>query len=401
MQIYLGLKHKTYRYIFTHTHYQADNEIIGFLVYVVIVVLSICDIINFVAVKKKKMLKKIFNIKNIIFLILAFLIMMLVPKMVGLLMVLFASFVLAAALNPYVNKLQEKLSSRILAALSVLTITASVLFALILPILIMGIKEIQLLLTIMPEKITNLYKLVTEFKFYGHTFGEIFPMENIFNSSSDFAQGIVNGSINFTMELFQMLFVSLALLMFIYYILVDKEYLKNKFIEFFPPYLKQKASNILYDITSKVGNYIRAQILSMISVGVMVTIAVAILGIDYPILLGLISGICEIIPLLGPSIAIAVIIMIAYPLGFIKIAIAILLFLIIQQISNYIIRPLLFGKFMQLHPITILVAIFIAEEFFGIWGVILSPAIAATFCVLLDELYLIPINSVELENKIE
>ena len=47
---------------------------------------------------------------------------------------------------------------------------------------------------------------------------------------------------------------------------------------------------------------------------------------------------------------------------------------------------------MQLHPINILVALFIAEEFLGVWGVILSPAIAATICVLIDELYLSSIN---------
>ena len=56
---------------------------------------------------------------------------------------------------------------------------------------------------------------------------------------------------------------------------------------------------------------------------------------------------------------------------------------------------------MKLHPITIMVALFVAEEFLGVWGVILSPAIAATICVLVDELYLTPMNSKELGNTIE
>ena len=72
-----------------------------------------------------------------------------------------------------------------------------------------------------------------------------------------------------------------------YYILADKKYLKDKFIEFFPPAIKQKAANILHDITTKVGNYVRAQLLSMVAVGLMVALVAAILGIDYPILLGL------------------------------------------------------------------------------------------------------------------
>ena len=347
------------------------------------------------------MFKKLFNIKTIIFTILLVLVLFLSSKLVGLLMLLFASFVLAAALNPYVNKLESKIKNRNLASVIILIITTAIIFALILPIIIMGIKEIQLLVTILPKKAETLYKIVTEFSFYGHSLSDLVPKDNLLNSSSNIAQGILNGSINITMSVLQMIFVTLALTMFIYYIIADKTYLKNKFIEFFPPALKEKASTMLHDITSKVGNYIRAQILSMITVGVMVAIMVAILGIDYPILLGLISGICEIIPLLGPAIAVTVIVMIAFPLGALKITLAVILFLVIQQVSNYVIRPFLFGKFMKLHPITILVALFVAEEFLGVWGVILSPAIAATVCVLVDELYLAPINAKELENKIE
>lgn len=347
------------------------------------------------------MLKKFWNIKTIIFTVLTIMILLLIPKMYGLIMILFASFVLAAALNPFVNKLQEKIKNRALAA-SIIVLTSIVaLFALILPIIIMCYKEIELFVSLLPQKAANMYNFITHSKLYGHTISDLIPMDNLANASSNIAQNVFNQSINFTMAAAQAIFVTLALTMFIYYILVDKEYLRNKFLEFFPPNLKTKAGYILFNITSKVGNYVRAQVLSMVTVGVMVTIEVALLGIEYPILLGLIAGICEIIPILGPTIAIAVIITIAFPLGIVKITAAIVLFLVIQQISNYMIRPFLFGKFMKLHPITIMVALFAAEEFLGVWGVILSPAIAATICVLIDELYLSPINAKESGNNIE
>lgn len=347
------------------------------------------------------MLKKFFNLKTIIFTILTVLILFLVPKMCGLLMILFASFVMAAALNPFVNKLQEIIKNRAASA-TIIVITAIVaLFALILPIIIMCYKEVELFISMLPQKATNLYNFIIHSKIYGHKIAELIPLNNLADASTNIAQNVFNQSVNFTMAAAQAIFVTLALTMFIYYILVDKDYLRNKFIEFFPPTLKAKAGEILFNITSRVGNYVRAQVLSMVTVGVMVTLEVALLGIDYPILLGLIAGICEIIPLLGPAIAIAVIVMIALPLGIVKIIIAIILFLAIQQISNYIIRPFLFGRFMKLHPITIMVALFAAEEFLGVWGVILSPAIAATICVLIDELYLSPINAKEITSNIE
>lgn len=347
------------------------------------------------------MLKKFYNPKIITFTVLIILLLIFLPKITGLLMILFASFVLAAALNPYVNTLQQKIKNRAASA-SIIVLTSIVaLFALILPIIIMCWKEIELFISIMPQKAINMYNFVTHSKLYGHTIAELIPMNQLAEASSNIAQNVLNQSVNITVALAQMLFVTLALTMIIYYILVDKTYIKDKFIEFFPPDLKEKAGFILYNITSKVGNYVRAQVLSMITIGVMVTIEAAILGIDYPILLGLIAGICDIIPILGPTIAIAVMIAVAFPLGYVKIIIAIILFLAIQQISNYVIRPFLFGKFMQLHPITIMVALFIAEEFLGVWGVILSPAIAATICVLIDELYLRPINEKEAGIEIE
>ena len=347
------------------------------------------------------MLKKLFNPKILIFTILIIILLLLLPKLLGLLMILFASFVLAAALNPFVNKLQKYIKNRSAASSIVVLTSITALFALILPIIVMCYKEIELFISIMPQKAANLYNFITHTKLYGKTISEMIPFENLANASTNIAQNVFNQSINITMAAAQTVFITLALTMFIYYILVDKKYLRNKFLEFFPPNLKEKAGSILYNITSKVGNYVRAQVLSMITVGVMVTIEVAILGIEYPVLLGLIAGICDIIPILGPTIAIAVIVAIAFPLGWVKIVLAIILFLAIQQISNYMIRPFLFGKFMQLHPINIMVALFVAEEFLGVWGVLLSPAIAATICVLIDELYLTPINEKETGTNIE
>ena len=341
-------------------------------------------------------MKKFFNLKTIIFTILIILLLLIVPKIYGLILLLFAAFVLASALNPYVNKLQEKIKSRGLAATIIILASVIAVIALILPIIIMCWKELHLLILFLPQKIIGLNDFVQNFHFYGYNFSDLTPsLDSILGASTDFAQSLFSKSLDFTMGMFQTVFIMLALTMFTFYILVDKSYLRNKFIEFFPPSIRIKAGSILSDITFQVGNYARAQIISMAAVGIMIAISLAILGIEYPILLGLIAGVCDIIPVLGPTVALFVILAIAFPHGLIKIIITIVLFLAAQQISNYIIRPFLFGKFMKLHPLTILVALFVAQQFLGIWGVILSPAIAATICVLVNELYLNPINAKE------
>ena len=51
-------------------------------------------------------------------------------------------------------------------------------------------------------------------------------------------------------------------------------------------------------------------------------------------------------------------------------------------------RPVIFGKLMDMHPLTIIVSLLVGARFLGFWGVILGPAIASVICVLVDELYL-------------
>lgn len=335
--------------------------------------------------------KSFWNIKNIIFIVLAISLLLIFPKVIGIAMLFFAGYVIACALNPYVNKLSTKMSR---SAASGLVMAGSLLsiLALLIPIIVIAFKEISAFLVSFPNKIINFYNFVTTSKIYGHRIVEMIDINSLLGNSSAVAQDVVNKSLNFTFAFVHLVVILITLTMIVYYIILDKDYLKKKFIEFFPPDLKNKASDILAIISFKVGYYVRAQLISMAAVGIMVMIVLVVLRVDYAVLLGLISGILDIIPILGPSIALIIILLVACPAAMIKVLLIIAGFLLCQQLSNYVIKPILFGKMMQMHPLTIFLALFLANQFLGFWGVILSPAIAATVCVLVDELYIKPIH---------
>ncbi len=338
--------------------------------------------------------KRFWTGKNIIFIILVLSLLLIFPKIIGILMLFFGSYVLACALNPYVTKLMNKMS-RPLASSIVMFLSILSIIALFIPIFFVAFKEIKTFMITLPDKITGVTTFLMNFNISGHKIPDIVDIDALLNNSSAVAQGVVNHSLSITAGIIQAIVILVAMTMIVYYILIDKVYLKQKFLEFFPPDLKNKAESILSTISTKVGQYVRAQILSMAAVGIMISILLVIFGVEYSTLLGLISGILDIIPLLGPSIALGVILLVAYPLGIGKLILIIIGFLVVQQISNYVVRPLLFGKMMSLHPLMIFLALFLAQQFLGFWGVILSPAIAATVCVLIDELYLKPIKGKE------
>ena len=346
------------------------------------------------------MIKDYFTSKNIIFAVLVIALLFIIPKISGILMLFFGAYVIACALIPYINKLETKMKRGWAVAIAVFGGVAAVI-GIFLPIFFVAYKEIKTFLAYFPQKLQLVTNYLMNFQIHGKRLADLFDLNSIMgaSSTSEFAHGVFSQSWSLTVGVFQFLVISIALSMIVYYILMDKAYLKKKFIEFFPPALKEKAEHIMRSISDKVGGYVRAQILSMIAVGIMTTIVLMILGVEYPILLGLISGVMDIVPLLGPAIALAVILLIAYPLGIVKIVLAILGFLLVQQVSNYVVRPVLFGRFMALHPLMIFLALFLAEQFLGFWGVILSPAIAATICVLIDELYIMPINNNEVINN--
>ena len=338
------------------------------------------------------MIKNFLNIKNIVFIILAIIILILLPKIMGIVLLFFTAFVIAAALGPYVDKLEKKKFSRgVSTAIVVLTSMLSI-FILFIPIFVIAVKEIRILVTLLPHKISLLSEFLVNFRLHGQSLKELIDINSLLGSSTDFAQNLFNQSLNFTIGFAQACIIVVALTMIVFYMLVDSKYISEKFVEFFPPDMKEKSENILSTITFKVGNYVRAQAVSMIAVGVLVMLSLIIFRIDYPFLLGLIAGILDIIPVLGPTIALAIILIVTAQFGWLKVILVAVVFLLIQQFSNYVVRPFLFGKFMKLHPLMIFFALFVAQQFIGVWGVIISPAIAATVCVLIDELYLIPIN---------
>lgn len=337
------------------------------------------------------MFNKFLTAKNVFLIILIVSVMVLIPQVVGVILLFFASYVIAAALKPAVDKLSKKIKRAFAAALVVFALLTSIV-ALFLPIIIIALREIKFIMAILPEKIALISNYIMTQQFKGQNISEIVDMHSILGNSTEIAQNVLSHSINFTSEFAQVCVLSVATTIIVFYLLLDWEYLHSKLIEFFPKRYKEKAKHIFKTITLKVGSYFRTQILSMVWVGVMVMIVLAMLGINYSLLLGLISGLLDIIPIVGPSIALIAILLVAGHYGVIKVALVVVGFLLVQILSNYAVRPFLFGKFMQLHPLMIFLALFLSQQFLGLWGVILSPAIAATACVLVDELYLIPIN---------
>ena len=100
----------------------------------------------------------------------------------------------------------------------------------------------------------------------------------------------------------------------------------------------------------------------------------------------------DIVPIVGPALALVVILLTVYKLGAVKVALVIAVFAFAQWAENNLVRPYIFSKFLDLHPLIIYFFLFVTAQYLGVIGVIFAPAIAATVCVLVEELYIKNVN---------
>ncbi|MCK7479024.1 MAG: AI-2E family transporter [Candidatus Moduliflexus flocculans] len=118
-----------------------------------------------------------------------------------------------------------------------------------------------------------------------------------------FSQRIISQSINITMAFFAGLVAFFTALVVIFFLLLDKKTLKKGFLSFFPIESRAKTENIVKSISRRVGGYVRGQLMLMVAVGVLTTLGLLLIRMEFALLLGLIAGLLEIIPMLGPVLA--------------------------------------------------------------------------------------------------
>jgi len=334
-------------------------------------------------------IKVIISSRSVI-LVLAFLILAwIVYQSLNIILLLFASFVIASALFPVVDWMDKKIP-RGLAVLLVYIAGFLILATVLIPFFSVLTEQIQEFVERIPVYSGEVYTYITDLE---AKTGIIIPdISEIVSPLTNVGQNIVSQGINITINVVTGIVAVFTMAIIVFFILLDKEELKKGFLRFFPEEMRDKTASITKTISRKVGGYVRGQLLIMLAVGILTTLGLSIIGVDFAILLGLLAAILEIVPIIGPVLSAAPAVIVALAQDPILAVWAIVVYLIVQRIENSFLAPLILGKFLDMHPLIIIAALLIAASTLGIIGVILSPAIAAAIYVLVQELYLNRVN---------
>ena len=335
--------------------------------------------------------QKLLTLKNIMFLILLTLFLIFIVKEQNIVILFFVSYVISCSLQPLVEKLSKKIN-RSFAAFAVVIMLVILILAFFVPLIILASHEIRPLISNMPQYLSGIKDFILALPFVDKTQLAQLEIGDIVSTTTNFTSQFVNESINISKNFASSIIYLLAALIIIYYFLADKKIINQTYLSLFPSNMKEKAQNIIDAISNKIGGYVIAQITTMFSVGLLMTIGLLILGVDYAVLLGLITGILDIIPVVGPAIALIICLVVSFKSGLLTLGLITVVFAIAQWSENSLVRPFVFSKFLDLHPLIIYLFLFITAQNMGVVGVIFAPAIAATVCVLIEELYVKNIN---------
>lgn len=168
------------------------------------------------------------------------------------------------------------------------------------------------------------------------------------------------------------------------YISFDYEKIINKIYMYIPVSYKCIVVNLSKKVSDTVRKCINGLLLIASFVFILDSLAFMVIGMDSPILLGIICGITDLIPYIGPYIGGVIAVLVGLTeskrLGLLTLIVCI----IVQSIENYILQPIIMSKSIKISPIFVIMGLLVFGKFFGVIGMILAMPILAMLKVLIE-----------------
>lgn len=166
------------------------------------------------------------------------------------------------------------------------------------------------------------------------------------------------------------------------YLLLEGHGLRQRIYRFLPAGPAQRFFQIENVMARTVGGFLRGQLLLALIIGVAAGVGMAFLGLPYPVFLGVMAGLFELIPTVGAVLGAVPAVLVALFESFPKVLYVALYFFVVQQIESLVLVPRITSQTVGIHPVVSLLALVAGFEFAGVAGALLSvPVTAAAWAI--------------------
>ena len=194
---------------------------------------------------------------------------------------------------------------------------------------------------------------------------------------SSITQNIVKSSISGIQSTITFLLYVILFPILVYFFLFDRKNIIEGCLKIIPGD-RAMLSQVWSEMDIQLSNYVRGKVLEIFIVGIAAAILFAAFGLNYGALLAVLVGLSVLIPFVGAfsvTIPIVIIGLLQFGLGT-EFYLLIGLYLLLQFVDGNLLVPIIFSEAVKLHPIVIILAVFIFGSMFGFWGVFFSIPLA-------------------------
>ncbi|HUR49358.1 MAG TPA: AI-2E family transporter [Acidimicrobiales bacterium] len=173
-----------------------------------------------------------------------------------------------------------------------------------------------------------------------------------------------------------------------FYLIVDLPHLTKVAASLVPEGARAEVDVVMRRLNRAIGGFFRGQLMVALIVGVMVSIGLAIIGLRFWFLIGMIAGVFNMIPLVGPWVGGVPGVVIALTTGDTLQAIGVVVVMVVaQQVDNHFITPQVMQRAVSLHPAAVILALLAGGTLGGFFGLLLAVPLAAALKILIGHLW--------------
>jgi predicted PurR-regulated permease PerM len=167
-----------------------------------------------------------------------------------------------------------------------------------------------------------------------------------------------------------------------FFFLKDADDFRRSAVSALPHRIRRRGHELFNEVDATLAAYIRAQLLACVLVGSLCGVGFALLGVPYPVLLGVLAGVLEFVPLIGPLAAAGAAALLAALHAPISALWVCAFLLVLRVVEDYVVYPRLIRHGVHLHPLAVIVAVLAGLELGGVPGIFLAiPAVAVVSVV--------------------
>jgi predicted PurR-regulated permease PerM len=291
--------------------------------------------------------------------------------------VLVAAF-LALALNPAVERIEERGLKRGYAAAIVFILTLAAIIGLGFLLLPPLIRQVTDFIQAVPGLVDDLVAGRGPFGFLQRDYHIVDRIQAaIEKNGAGGVLGITAPAIAVAQSVFSVIIGSVAIAFLTFFMLLDGPRLVDRFYNFLPETARPRWQRVGNEIYRTVGGYVTGNIFISVIAALAALVALFILGSSYSVALAVVVGVLDLIPLAGATMAAVIVSTVVFvELGWVKGVIIIVFFLVYQQLENHILQPVIYGRTVQLSPLVVLVSVLIGAELAGILGALAAIPVA-------------------------